>query len=53
VLQGVALVFAPSRNGTFDKFCEMAQSTFVTDRQNHYNDDVWALHMQVSLFSVR
>lgn len=48
---GVGLVFAPSRSGTFDKFCDLAKSTFVIDRHEKFDDLVWNAHLQLKCSS--
>lgn len=44
---GKAWMFAPSRNQTFDKFCELAKDTFQLTRLEQYDDAVWNLHLEV------
>ncbi|XP_078001056.1 calmodulin-lysine N-methyltransferase-like [Glandiceps talaboti] len=44
--EGLVTVFAPSRGGTLDKFCEMAKEGFEVERQDNYNDIVWEKHLQ-------
>ncbi|ESO86820.1 hypothetical protein LOTGIDRAFT_166823 [Lottia gigantea] len=45
--QGVILVFAPSRGGTFDMFKCLAEESFDTEVIENYNPTVWSLHQKI------
>ncbi|KAK7104957.1 calmodulin-lysine N-methyltransferase-like [Littorina saxatilis] len=48
---GQALVFAPRRNGTFDTFCNLAKTKFVTERCEQHDNHIWSLHSELKASS--
>jgi hypothetical protein len=48
LLQGEAIIFAPARGSTFQKFVDVASSLFKIDKVEKYDDFIWEKHLQVS-----
>ncbi|KAK7504195.1 hypothetical protein BaRGS_00004499 [Batillaria attramentaria] len=46
-IQGHAWIFAPSRNKTFAKFCDLAKDLFQLKQLEQYDDCVWNSHLQM------
>ena len=47
--QGQAILFAPRRGDTFDKFVNLASGKFEAEIKENYDDAVWDLHRKVRL----
>ena len=45
--QGEAIMFAPARGDTFDKFVKLVEDKFETEVQENYDEVVWDLHCKV------
>ena len=43
---GTALLLAPQRSGTFDKFCTVAEHYFKVETRMQYDDLIWQKHRQ-------
>lgn len=44
---GTALLFAPSRNKTFEKFQEIATKSFEVQVESEYDSQVWKTHLKL------
>ena len=47
LIQGEAVLFAPRRGDTFDKFVDLASQKFETQVKENYDDTVWDIHCKV------
>ena len=43
---GRAVIFAPKRGSTLERFCSTAEQYFQVDQSLHYDDKVWRIHQE-------
>ena len=44
LFQGVCIILAPKRSGSFDRFVELARKMFIIDIEENYDDMLWSMH---------